>query len=92
MKLTATQMGAKIGVTSYTIKRWYEFYNDLDEEELNELHTEHNMPILPKYETVGNRGDRVWDEEDVLLLEEFKNWVPPTKRGLFKKYMNKEEN
>ena len=90
MKLTATQIAAKIGVTSYTVKRWYEFYDDLTEEEKNELHVEHGMPLLPNYDEVGNRRDKIWDEVDVATLEEFKNWVPPTKNGIFKKYKKEE--
>ena len=85
MKLTASQIAAHIGVTSYTIKRWYEFFNDLDEDEIKELH-EQGMPILPEYEVAGSRGDRLWNEEDIEILDEFKNWVPPTKRGVFQKY------
>lgn len=90
MKLTATQMAARLGINSYTLKRWYEFYTDLTEDELNELHKEYNMPVLPKYEVAGSRGMRLWDEEDAHVIEEFKNWVPPTKQGVFKKYSKKE--
>ena len=75
MKLTASQVGAKLNVASYTIKRWYEFYNDLDKDEISALNKE-GMPLLPKYELAGNRGDRLWDEEDIPILEQFKNWMP----------------
>ena len=35
MKLTASQVAAKIGKSVYTIKRWYKWYESLQEEELN---------------------------------------------------------
>lgn len=83
MKLTATQIGARIGVTSYTIKRWYEFFNDLDAEEKRILHKQ-GMPMLPDYVVKNDRGDREWDEKAVKILEQFRDWVPPTKSGIFK--------
>ena len=46
------------------------------------------MPVLPEYETVGSRGDRMWDEDDIKDLEKFKEWIPHTKNGIFQKYKN----
>lgn len=92
MILTASQIAAKVGVTPYTIKRWYEFYTDLDEEEIEELHAQ-GMPLLPKYEVIqyNKREDKVWDLNDVELLIQFRDWVPPTKRGIFQKYKKEGE-
>lgn len=92
MKLTASQIGARIGVNSYTVKRWYEFYKDLDEDEILNLH-EQGMPLLPEYEVIKRekREDRLWDEKDVERLAQFRDWVPPTRRGIFSKY-KKESN
>ena len=90
MKYTVSQVAAKLNVNPYTIKRWYEFFHDLDEEEIETLHKE-GMPILPEYELSGSRGDRLWDEIDIGVLEAFKNWVPPTRRGIFKKYKEEKE-
>ena len=47
------------------------------------------MPGLPKYDTVGSRGDRVWEENDVEQLKAFKAWMPHTKNGIMGK--KKEE-
>lgn len=85
-KLTASQVASKIGVTPYTIKRWYEFYRDLTKQEIENLVKESNMPKLPKYDVAGSRGDRLWDEKDVQILEAFRDWVPHTRNGVFKKY------
>lgn len=89
-KLTASQVASKIGMTSYTIKRWYEFYRDLTPEEIENLVKEWDMPKLPEYEIAGSRGDRLWDENDIPMLEAFKNWVPHTKNGIFKKYKKED--
>ena len=89
VKLTASQVAAKLGVTAYTVKRWYEFYRDLDEEEIKEL-VENGMPRLPDYEIVGTRGDRIWDEEAIPVLEKFRDWVPHTKNGVFQKYKKED--
>ena len=36
-KLTASQVANQVGVTSYTIKRWYAWYENEDITRLNEL-------------------------------------------------------
>lgn len=90
MKLTVSQTAAKVGVTNYTIKRWYKFIEETPMKELIKLQKE-GMPILPKCELIGNRQDRVWDEEDIPKLIEFKNWVPHTKNGVFQKYKKEEK-
>lgn len=89
-KLTSSQVAAKIGVTAYTVKRWYEFIRDLDEEEIEELVKTMNMPRLPQYEVAGSRGDRLWDEEALPALEAFRDWVPHTKNGVFQKYKKED--
>lgn len=81
MKLTASQVAAKIGKSVYTIKRWYKWYESLAEEELNKLLKE-GMPRLPEYETVGATQWRYWDEEVLPQLQEFSNWVPHTRNGV----------
>lgn len=87
-KLTTGQVAIRLNVSPYTLKRWYTFWEHLeatDVAELNKLVKE-GMPALPKYETVGARGDRIWDEDDIEELEAFRKWVPHTKQGIFLKY------
>ena len=83
-KLTASQVAAKVGVTAYTIKRWYDCIEKAPMDYLQKLVKE-GMPVLPKFETVGSMGWRYWEESDIPALIEFKNWVPKTKNGIFKK-------
>lgn len=83
MKLTATQIAAKINKTGYTIKRWYNWYNSLSDEK-KQSYIEQGMPELPEYDTVGSTNWRYWDEEDIPKLLAFSNWVPHTKNGVFK--------
>lgn len=90
VKLTASQVAAKVGVTAYTIKRWYKFIDETPMEELIKLQNE-GMPILPEVEIAGTRGDRLWNDEDISKLVEFKNWVPHTKKGVFQKYKKEEK-
>ena len=91
-KLTASQVANRIGKTSYTIKRWYQFIEETPMEELIKLQQK-GMPILPKYELIGTRGDRIWNEEDIPALIAFSEWIPHTKNGIFKKYKKvMEEN
>lgn len=92
-KLTTGQVAIRLNVSPYTIKRWYEFWENLantDVKELNRLCQE-GMPALPMCEKVGTRGDRIWNEEDIQMLEEFKNWIPHTKNGIFQKYKKEEK-
>ena len=81
MKLTASQVAAKIGKSVYTIKRWYKWYESLAEEELNKLLKE-GMPRLPAYETVGATQWRYWDEEVLPQIIAFAEWVPHTRNGV----------
>ena len=91
MKLTATQVAARLNINSYTLKRWYEFYNDLTEGEIEKNHNELGMPRLPKYETVGSRGDRLWNESDIEAIKAFKDWRPLTRNGFLKNMKPKGE-
>lgn len=89
VKLTSGQVAMRLCISPYTLKRWYQFWENIkatDVKELNEL-VKNGMPVLPDYEIAGARGDRLWDENDIKALEEFKNWVPATKNGIFTKYI-----
>lgn len=88
-KLTSGQVAAKLNISPYTLKRWYTFWENLkatDIKKLDELIKE-GMPILPEYLIAGNRGDRLWDEEDIPDLIKFKEWIPHTRNGIFKDYI-----
>ena len=86
--LTASQVAARIGKTSYTIKRWYNWYATLTEDEINKYKKE-GMPELPPCQIVGTNSWRYWYAKDIEQLEKFSKWVPHTRRGI----MNiKEEN
>ena len=92
-KLTSSQVAARLGVSPYTVKRWYAFWENLEQtdiKKLNEL-VKDGMPVLPKYEVAGSRGDRLWDEDNINDLIEFKQWIPHTKNGIFQKYKNEGE-
>ena len=84
-KLTASQVAAQLNVTAYTIKRWYQFYENLTPDELADLMNQ-GMPELPKCEKIGTMGWRYWNMEDLPGLEKFKNWIPNTRNGIFQKY------
>lgn len=93
-KLTTGQVANRLNISPYTLKRWYTFWESVDVKELNEL-VANGMPTLPAYEIFGAsdnyKGNRVWNEEDIADLEEFKAWIPNTKNGIFSKYINKGE-
>lgn len=88
-KLTTGQIAARLNVSPYTIKRWYSFWENLENTDVKKLNDlcKNGMPVLPKYEVVGARGDRIWDEDDISDLLEFKNWVPHTRNGIFQDYI-----
>ena len=87
-KLTMSQVANKIGVSVYTIKRWYKWLESEDVEKLAEL-VKNGMPVLPKYELVGATKWRYWDENDIEDIIKFKEWVPKTRNGVMS--MKKEE-
>ena len=80
-KLTATEVSYKIGKSAYTIKRWYTWYEQLTESELNKFIKE-GMPKLPAYEVVGPTKWRYWDEKDIEQIKKFSEWVPNTRAGV----------
>lgn len=80
-KLTVSQLAAKINVTSYTIKRWYKWYEQLTPEELNN-YLKNGMPQLPKYDSIGATQWRLWNSEDVNQIKKFRDWVPHTRGGV----------
>ena len=82
--LTASQVAARVGKTSYTLKRWYDWYENLSDEALQH-YIERGMPELPKYEVVGSTKWRYWKEDDIEQIIKFSAWVPHTKKGVFKK-------
>lgn len=94
-KLTSGQVAIRLGISPYTLKRWYKFWESLDVQTLNEL-VSNGMPTLPAYEIFGAsgiyKGNRVWNEDDLKELQAFQKWIPNTKNGIFKKYINKKEN
>lgn len=87
-KLTMSQVANKIGVSVYTIRRWYKWLESEDVEKLAEL-VKNGMPVLPKYELVGATKWRYWDENDIEDIIKFKEWVPKTRNGVMS--MKKEE-
>lgn len=92
-KLTTSQVANRLNVSPYTVRRWYDFWEGLlnsDVKKLNEL-CQKGMPALPECEKIGNRGDRIWNEEDLGALQEFKNWVPHSRNGVFMNYTKRKE-
>lgn len=90
MKLTASQVAAKLNISVYTLKRWYKWYEQEDVKKLNEL-VEKGMPTLPQYETIGATKWRYWNKEDVEQLRQFKEWVPHTRGGVMGSLNKKED-
>ena len=88
-KLTASQIASQIGVSVYTVKRWYDWYSKLTDAEIKELKEKHKMPELPECELVGATKWRYWDEKDVAGLIQFRDWVPNTRNGIFSKFGGK---
>jgi hypothetical protein len=89
-KLTVNQVAAKIEKTSYTIKRWYTWYENLTDDEKIELFKK-GMPKLPAYETVGTTKWRYWDEKDIPQIRKFSKWVPHTRGGVMGNLNKKEK-
>lgn len=89
-KLTTSQVALKLNVSVYTIKRWYKWFETEDPNKLAEL-VKQGMPLLPKYELIGNTYWRYWDEADLPKLQAFKDYIPHTKGG-FMGSLNKKGN
>lgn len=85
--LSITQVASKLGRQTYTIKRWYNWYEALSNEE-KENYIKDGMPELPEYMTLGPTKWRYWKVEDMTQLKKFAKWVPHTKRGVMS---NKKE-
>lgn len=80
-KLTASQMAAEIGVSVYTLNRWYKWYNQVSKEKLDELKKK-GMPRLPQFELIGSTNWKYWDSGVIEQLKAFKEWMPHTRAGV----------
>lgn len=89
-KLTTTQIAIEVGVSVYTINRWYKWWNTEDVNKLNEL-VKNGMPSLPKYETIGTTNWKYWEKKDIEQLKAFKAWMPHTKNGIMGSLNKKED-
>ena len=89
-RLTASQVASLVGVSVYTMKRWYNWYENEDIKVLDELYHK-GMPELPAYETIGATNWRYWNEEDVEQIKKFKEFVPHTKNGFMGRLNKKGE-
>lgn len=89
-KLTASQVANKIEKSVYTLKRWYNWYEQLTPNELNN-YIKNGMPKLPKYETIGSTQWRYWEEEDIEQIKKFSEWVPHTRGGVMGNLNKKED-
>ena len=90
VRLTAGEVANKIGVSVYTLKRWYKWFEQEDVNKLNEL-VKNGMPELPRYETVGATNWKVWMEDDIEQLKKFKEFIPNTRAGFMGSLNKKEE-
>ena len=88
-RLTVSQVANILGISIYTIKRWYKWFETEDVKVLDELYKK-GMPALPKYETIGATQWKFWNEDDIEQLKKFKEFIPHT-RGGFMGSLNKKE-
>ena len=89
-KLTTSQVANILGVSVYTIKRWYKWWETEDANKLNEL-VKKGMPELPTYEKIGASNWKMWDENDINQLKKFKDYIPNTRGGFMGSLNNKKE-
>lgn len=82
--LTVSEVAKLIGVTFWTINRWYRWYESEDKTVLDELRKK-GMPDLPQYATFGPNNWKIWKEEDIEQLKKFKDFVPNTRGGFMGK-------
>ena len=61
---TISEVAELIGVTRCTILRWYEYEQNKE------------TKFLPPYITVGKANVRYWNEDDLIMFEEFKKNTP----------------
>ena len=86
--LTASQVAGIIGVSVYTLRRWYDWFEQEDTSKLEELFKK-GMPKLPEYKTMGPTKWRYWEASDIEVLKKFKEFIPHT-RGGFMGSLNKK--
>ncbi len=82
MKLTATKVSQKLGVSVTTLTNWYKWYT------LSALTMKlpKDCPELPPYEQDHPRGIRYWNPEDLPKLVKFKKWIPKGRGGVMGEY------
>ena len=74
--ITATQVCAKLNVSTVTLTNWYRYYND------PKIDKPKDMPPLPQYEQSGPRATRYWDKDDIRQIRKFQKWIPKGRGGV----------
>lgn len=72
-KLKMEEVAALIGTTRMSIYQWYKFKKENPDNEYSKM--------LPDY-TVGKRNAKLWDEEDLWKLIEFRQTIPHGRNGV----------
>ena len=80
MKLTATKVSQRLGVSVTTLSNWYKWYND------ETIEKPVGMPELPPYEQAHPRSPRYWNKEDIPKLVKFQKWIPKGRGGVMGAY------
>lgn len=74
--LSAKEVSRKLKISVMTLGNWYAWYNNPEYPKPAE------MPSLPPYFRVDNKGTRAWNIADFKELEKFKKWIPRGRGGV----------
>lgn len=86
--LTANEVALAVGISVHTLDLWYKFKRQNPEHEFSKL--------LPEYTQETEKSNRLWDQNDMWKLVDFKQRIPKGRRGVMgsvtQKYVKKKED
>lgn len=86
--LTANEVALAVGISVHTLDLWYRFKRQNPEHEFSKL--------LPEYIKNSEKSNRLWDQNDMWKLMDFKQRIPKGRKGVMgsvtQKYVKKKED
>ena len=85
--LTIEEVAVLCGVSRQTVYNWYKFKRENPDNEYARM--------LPEYETIGKKGQHLWDKSSLNDLIKFKQTMPKGCKGVMgtvtQRYVKKEK-
>lgn len=78
--LSASKVAQQLDISTYTLTNWYKWQETCRTPEHDFL------PVLPQYQQRSTKGIRYWKQEDIPIIQQFKDSLPKGRGGVMGNY------